>query len=196
VCSSDLSQCEIGHLEAAQANIERSLKLQPRNANGAHIRTHIAYERDDGEPARTWLSRWMEDYPVAGFMHCHLSWHLALAALDAGDLESAWKTFDTAVKPGAAWGPPLNVMTDGVSFVLRAELAGAPRSLPRWQQLADYAAHTFPKNGAAFADVHAALAFAMAGRTTDWQRVRAHASGPAAELVTGLADAFEAAECP
>jgi hypothetical protein len=186
------AQCEVGELDAARANIERSLASRPRNANGAHIRTHVDYESGEDAAGLAWLRAWCEGYSREGFMHCHLHWHLALSALELGDMDAAWASYASQVAIGAAWGPPLNVLTDGASFLLRAELSGQPRVPERWRTLAAYAAERFPTPGVAFADAHAALAFAMAGDAQRLARVRADACGPAADVVVALADGFAA----
>jgi len=186
------AQCEVGELDAARADIERSLAHRPRNPNGAHIRAHVDYECGEDAAGLAWLRDWCTDYPRDGFMHCHLHWHVALTALELGDTDAAWASYASQVEVGAAWGPPLNVLTDGASFLLRAELAGQPRFPERWRTLAAYARDNFPKPGVAFADAHAALAFAMAGDAQGLAQVRGGACGPAADVVVALADAFAA----
>jgi len=186
------SQCEVGQLDAARVNAERSLAQRPRNAHGAHIRIHVDYECGDDAAGLAWLSRWLDDYPQAGAMHGHLSWHRALSALELGDSDAARRVFDTQVKPYAAWGPPLNVLTDASSLLLRAELLGAQRLLDEWQILAGYAREQFPNPGLAFVDAHAALAYAMTGDRDALARLIAGARGPAADVVIALANGFEA----
>jgi hypothetical protein len=56
----------------------------------------------------------------------------------------------------------------------------------------DYAARVFPKPGVAFADVHAALAHAMAGNGEALERIIADAAGLAADMVRLLGEAFRA----
>jgi tetratricopeptide (TPR) repeat protein len=186
------AQCELGELDAARANIERSLASQPHNANGAHIRAHVDYESGEDAAGLAWLQDWCEGYSREGFMHCHLHWHVALSALELGDTDAAWASYASQVAAGAAWGPPLNLLTDGASFLLRAELAGQPRFPERWRTLAAYARECFPNPGVAFADAHAALAFAMAGDAPALARLRVGACGPAADVVVALADGFAA----
>lgn len=186
------ASCEIGRLDAARANIERAFAARPHNANGAHIRAHVDYESGEDAACLAWLCAWCADYPRAGVMHCHLHWHVALSALELGDTAAAWSAFDAQVRVGAAWGPPLNVLTDGASFLLRAELCGGSRSHERWHTLSAYAREHFPNPGIAFVDAHAALAHAMAGDTGSVAVVRDGARGPAADMVAALAQAFDA----
>ena len=62
----------------------------------------------------------------------------------------------------------------------------------RWKQVSDSAARLFPNPGIAFADVHAALAHAMAGNGAALARIIAEAKGPAGDLVRTLAEGFRA----
>jgi tetratricopeptide (TPR) repeat protein len=156
--------CETGRLDQARSLIERSLAANPRNPHGAHIKAHVHYELGEHRAALDFLEDWLPAYPRQGLMHCHLSWHVALAALALGDRERAWRAYREGVHPaGGAWGPPLNVATDSPSFLWRAELAGEPRHARLWGEVRDYALQSFPTAGVWFADVHVALACAAAG---------------------------------
>jgi len=192
--------CESGRLDEAGSLIERSLAATPRNPHGAHIKVHVLYERGEHRAAFDYLEHWMPAYPRQGLMHCHLSWHVALAALALGDRERAWRAYREGVHPvGGAWGPPLNVATDAPSFLWRAELAGEPRHVQLWTQVREYAVRSFPKAGVPFADVHVALACAADGDAADLERVikqlrEREAAGrlPPGPVVPMLADAFAA----
>jgi len=194
--------CETGRLDEAGAQIERSMAANPRNAHGAHIKVHVLYELGDHKAALGYLEDWMPAYPKQGLMHCHLSWHVALAALALGDRERAWRAYREGVHPaGGAWGPPLNVATDAPSFLWRAELAGEPRHARLWSEVRDYALESFPKAGVWFADVHVALACAAAGdgerlaRVTRELRERDAAGKlPPGAVAPALAQAFAAYE--
>ena len=186
------AQAEVGQIGPAAATIERSLAGNPRSAHGAHIKAHIHYEAGETEAGFAYMADWRRDYPRDGMLHCHVSWHVALWALERGDLDLMWATIDDAVAPGSAWGPPINVLSDTASILYRAELAGVDVAPERWKAISDYAARFFPKPGIAFADMHAALAHAMAGNAEALHKVRDEAVGPAADLLSNLAEAFEA----
>ncbi|MDW8469081.1 MAG: hypothetical protein RML56_09035 [Burkholderiales bacterium] len=149
--------CETGRLAEAARRIERSLAAHPRNAHGAHVRVHVLYESGEAATIREYLAAWMPGYDRRGLLHCHLSWHAALAALAEGDRDGAWAAYRAAVHPGAAWGPAINVATDAASFLWRAELAGEPRPAALWRDVRDHALRCFPAAGLVFADLHAAL---------------------------------------
>lgn len=189
------AQCEVGQIDAARTNIERSLAQRTDNANAAHILAHVHYEAGDDAAGLAWLRNWYAGYSRDGFMHGHLAWHMALSALELGDADTAWALFDAHVQPGGAWGPPLNVLTDAASFLLRAELFGAARQPDRWHVLAEYASSHFPQPGLAFADAHAAIVYAMANDEAGLKRLRDQAKGPAADVVSALAHGFAAMAC-
>lgn len=186
------SQVEAGQTGPATASIERSLAGNPRNANGSHIRAHIYYEAGETEAGYAYIADWRQAYDKQAPLHCHISWHIALWALEQGDVDTTWRTFDTDIAPGAAWGPPINVVSDSAALLYRAELAGVDVPAERWRAVSDYAARFFPKPGIAFADMHAALAHAMAGNGEALEKVTADATGPAADLVKSLAEVFQA----
>lgn len=186
------AQVEAGQVAKAAETVERSLAGHPRNANSAHYKAHIHYEAGEMQAGYQYLNEWRRDYAREALLHCHCSWHVALWALEQGDADTMWAVIDADVVPGAALGPPVNVLTDTASILYRAELAGVNVSPDRWQAVSAYASKWFPNPGVAFADVHAALAHAMAGNGDALAKVISDARGPAADLVATLAEAFGA----
>ena len=165
--------CETGRLEQAWTLIERSLAQHPRNAHAAHFRSHVMYERGETAAILAYLQGWLPALGKRSLMHCHLSWHLALAALAEGRRELAWEAYRAGVHPGGSWGPPLNVVTDGASFLWRAELAGEPRPALLWREIHVHAEQSFPNAGMAYADVHRLLACVVEEDTATLARLRA-----------------------
>lgn len=154
--------CETGRLDEAWTLLERALARNPRHAHAAHFRAHVMYERGESAEIFDFLDEWMPRHDPRSLTHCHLSWHVALAALAVGKLDRAWQAFRSGVRPGAAWGPPINVVTDGVSFLWRAELAGLPRDADAWRELHAHALRCYPKAGLGYADTHALIACIVA----------------------------------
>jgi len=194
---------ECGKLGEAQALVERSMALNPRNAHGAHIKAHVHYELGEDAAALAYLDEWMTSYPRHAVLHCHLSWHVAMFSLSLGQLDKAWQVYEAQVHPGGqkdepasgrkdepasgrkdepasgqkdepasgqkdepasgSWGPAINTVTDAVSFLWRAELAGQSKRADLWAAVRDYALASFPKPGIAFVDVHSGIARAVAG---------------------------------
>jgi tetratricopeptide (TPR) repeat protein len=187
-----LSLCETGQIAASQALMDKALALNPRNANGAHFRAHAQYEAGETDSGRTYLAGWLADYDSRAVLHGHLSWHLALWALQAGDAAAMWAVVDEHVGPDASKGLPINVLTDTAALLYRAEIAGIPVDAARWQAISDYAARFFPDPGQSFADIHAALGHAMAGDGDRLGHVAEAAKGFAADLVRPVARAWGA----
>lgn len=192
---------EDGRLDEALALIERSMAGNPKSAHGAHIKGHVLYEMGDDAEALRYLEGWMPAYPKAGPMHCHLSWHVALFALTTGQPDKAWATYEAGVHPGGSWGPPLNTVTDSVSFLWRAELAGAGRRADCWPKVHQHLQQNFPKAGIAFVDVHSALASIATGDEAALSRIVAEMNEriageryPAGSVVPALAAGLAAYE--
>lgn len=191
---------ETGHLEQGRALVERSMARNPRSANAAHIKLHAHYEANEDAAALAFIEAWLPDYSREGPMHCHLAWHGALAALALGRFERAEAIYADAVHPGAAWGPPLLALTDSASYLWRATLSGRGADAQRWREISAYGRRWFPAVGMAFANIHHALACAVAGETEDAHKLadalaQAHAAGrlPPGEVAPTLARALIAA---
>lgn len=184
------AEMEVGKYDRAKRNIEASMAAFPRNGHGAHIRAHLYYEVGERRAGFDFLKIWSRDYPRNAHIHCHVSWHQAIWAMELGQSDDAWASYRDNLHPGASWGPQINVLTDCASFLFRAELAGEPRKPELWADLSAYAAKWFPNPGMAFADIHSALAHAMAGNGEALERIIASPKGTAADVVAPVALAF------
>ena len=186
------AEIELGMLDRGRRHIDRALEIFPRNAHAAHISAHCYYEAGERRRGLDYLKVWARDYPKQGQIHCHVSWHQALWALETGSPAEAWDIYAKDLHPGGAWGPQLNVLTDCASFLFRAELAGQPHKAELWRDISNYASTWFPNSGVAFADMHAALAHAMAGNADALERLTNNAKGAAADIVAPVAKSFGA----
>jgi tetratricopeptide (TPR) repeat protein len=186
------AQIELGQFEEGRHNIEKALADYPKSAHAAHIHGHLFYETGEREAGLAYLTDWMKDYPRDGLMHCHNSWHLALWSMETGKHADAWRIYDDALRPGAAWGPQINVATDCPAFLLRAEMAGEPRQPERWREIADYATKWFGRPGLGFVDMHTALAYAMASDVEVLAKFAESPRGATADLLPLLATGFSA----
>lgn len=186
------AEIELGRLGPGLKNIEASLAAFPRNAHAAHIRAHLFYESGERRQGYAFLNEWARSYPRDAHIHCHVSWHRALWAMELGNRDEAWRIYRDSLHPGAAWGPQINVLTDCASFLFRAELAGERRDPKLWQELSQYAQTWFPNPGLAFVDLHSALAHAMAGNGDALAKIAESPKGPAADVVGPVAKAFGA----
>ncbi|MGH6680152.1 MAG: tetratricopeptide repeat protein [Bradyrhizobium sp.] len=184
------AEIELDKYDTGLKNIETALRGLARNAHAAHIKAHLFYEKGQREEGLAFLDQWNATYPRDGQLHCHVSWHLAVWSLETGRREQAWTIYRDALHPGGSWGPQINVLTDCASFLARAELAGEPRRPELWSDISRYAAKWFPNSGIAFADMHSALAFAMAGDADALARIIESPKGPAADILAPIARGF------
>jgi tetratricopeptide (TPR) repeat protein len=154
---------ENGQHAAARPKIDRSLAQNGKNPWAAHARAHLCYEVGDPDAACAFLASWLTGYPRNGSLYSHLNWHLALGHLETGDAAAASRLFREAFAPDVHSGPPRGKLNDAVSYLWRRELAGQPRDAAAWRTIHDFANAAFPRAGAAFSDLHIAVAQAVAG---------------------------------
>ena len=188
------AQVEAGDIDRALPTIERSLAINPRNANGSHIRAHVYYEAGEraGRPrlSRGVVARLSQGGPAA------LPPELAHRAVAHGARPHAATpgTFYRAhLRPGASTGPPLNTLDRLAPRSCSARRwRASPRDPELWRELSAYATQWFPAPGIAFADVHAALAHAFAGDADALAKIIDGAKGPAKDIVAPISRAFRA----
>jgi tetratricopeptide (TPR) repeat protein len=192
---------ENGQREAARPKIDRSLAQNSSNPWAAHARAHLCYEEGDANAARAFLGSWLATYPRNGLLYSHLSWHVALGDLEAGDAAAAFRLFKEAFSPDVHSGPPRGKVNDAVSFLWRWELAGHRRDTEAWRMMHDFAISVLPRAGAAFTDMHIALAQAVAGNDAaleahvrQMDALAANGRYPSGPCVPAVARAFAAFE--
>jgi len=157
------SHTEAGNAGTGRTLTERAIALRVENANAAHGLSHALFEQGDTAAGRRLLSGWLPAHERASFLHGHLCWHVALSALDAGDLDGALGIYEQHIKPPNSPYPPLNVFTDAASLLWRLSLAGKAGLEPYWREIAAYGDRFFPRAGPHFADVHYALVASATG---------------------------------
>ena len=177
---------EDGQLAAARPVIDTALRGNPNNAVAAHSCGHLAYEEGDVEGGRAFLRSWLAGYPRDGLLQGHLSWHLALTELAAGNETEAFRIYTEFCAPGCSSGPLRIQVYDAIQFLWRWELAGNPRQPERWRVLNAFAQRMLPRANSPFADMHVILANAVAGDTKAMQ-------GRVSELNQFAAERFHAA---
>jgi len=178
---------------------EQSLAQYRANPNAAHTLTHALYESGADQDILEFLAGWMPEMDRDGLLHCHLSWHFAMAVMTDGDLERARQIVLGNCLPGVTSGPAINAFSDSASFLWRSELAGAPRDIETWNRLSEAKGELF-RRPIVFVDAHVGLIHAALGQTAEMQACiielrelgesgRLPAGSTAAEL-TGAYDAF------
>jgi len=161
------AQVDHGRVTEAERNVERSLELEPRNANAVHVRAHVFYELEQHTAGARFLRQWLADHQQKALLRGHLAWHLALLQLALGNPDSAWILYREEIalplhQPESARTPPLNVLTDTASFLWRAELDGRQEHAADWQKLSEFGAARFPNAGLPYGDFHSAMVHARA----------------------------------
>ena len=184
---------ENGQYAAARPKIDRSLAQNPANPWAAHASAHLCYEEGDPEAARAFLASWLTTYPRNGALYSHLSWHLALGHLEAGDPAAASRLFREAFAPEVHSGPPRGKLNDAVSFLWRWELAGHPRDAAAWRMMHDFVNGAFPRAGGSHAQLDLVRftllkAYLYADRPDDARRMLSvRRPRPSAIPIAGLA---------
>ncbi|MFN4018288.1 MAG: tetratricopeptide repeat protein [Reyranella sp.] len=190
---------EIGRHDEARPMIERSLAQYRRNAYGAHAFAHLCYETGEQDAGIEFLRDWLPLYDRGGGLFGHLSWHLGLFELHAGNLEGGLRLYNEAFCADDHRGAIHQKLSDSAAFLWRSELAGHPRDPARWAKLADYAREKLPSPGMSLADWHVALTYAATGDDAAleaWIRaIEELASAgryPSGSVIPGVARAFAA----
>jgi tetratricopeptide (TPR) repeat protein len=151
------SHTEAGNVGAGRTVTERAFALRARNGNAVHALSHAYFEQGDTRAGDAFLSEWLLRHDAESYLQGHLSWHVALIALENGDVDSALKIYKERVRPSEARYPPMNVFTDSASLLWRLALVDSRATATHWNEAAEYGDQFFPRAGAHFADVHCAL---------------------------------------
>jgi tetratricopeptide (TPR) repeat protein len=190
---------ENGQHEAARTKIDRSLAHNPTNAYGAHTLAHLCYEAGDLASGQEFLRSFLPTYPRDGGFYGHLTWHLALFELQAGDAAAAFRLYREAVAPEVNRDAAISILANAASFLWRWELAGQPHDPVRWQAMHEFARTVSPRAGNAYADWHMALVEAAAGagdaleaRVKDMEELARDQRYPSGAVVPALARGFAA----
>lgn len=154
---------EVGQHDAARPRIERSLAQVRRNAYGAHAFAHLCYETSERDSGIAFLRDWLPLYTRDGGLFGHLSWHLGLFELHAGNFDAGLRLYTDAFSADDHRGAVHQKLADSVSFLWRSELAGYPRDDTRWAKIEEFARARFPRPGMSLADWHVALSHAATG---------------------------------
>ncbi len=155
--------CEVGQLAKAQQLNDRAMQANPSNANAAHHQAHLFYELGEVQAGLAELRAWRAGYATHGVLFGHLAWHEALWSLQQGDNHRVQQIMQDELLPDANTAPPLNILTDLVSLLLRLTLADQQGLESFWRLASQYAADHFSKPGISFADAHCAITHAITG---------------------------------
>jgi len=149
---------ELDLFEQSRTLSERSLELCPQNSNASHNLAHVFYETSDHTGGVDFLGGWLAGYAWRAPFHCHLSWHLALFELTLGHYRRAMEIYERDITPALV--ESRTTLEDAASLLWRCELYGCAEAPLPWGAVRDLAARATARAGVAFADVHAAFAYA------------------------------------
>lgn len=152
---------ECGDYVRAERDGRAALALQPGDAWAHHAVTHVLEMQGRIDEGVAWMTSREPHWAVGNFFAIHQWWHLALFHLDRGDTRQALAVYDDKIR-----GSRSTVVLDLIDasamlwrlFLRSVDVAG------RFAELADAWAPLARDGLYAFNDVHAAMAFAGAGR--------------------------------
>jgi Tfp pilus assembly protein PilF len=151
---------ETGLYEKGVALIDGALAKDTSNALGAHVRAHGYYEMGETDQGTRFLQQWLADNDDSALLHPHITWHLALFALQTGDTDQAKAVYENTIAPAVSKAAPLLVMMDAASFAWRCKLYGQSLTQAQYEEVAAQARECLPKAGPAFFNLHKAMALA------------------------------------
>lgn len=150
---------ELFRHEEARRAVERSLAGYERNGHASHTVAHIAYETGDAEGGAAFMREWLIGYDPAHQLYGHNHWHLALFELAAGNLDRVLKLYDSVIRPSVATSSALGTIADAASLLWRCTLTDRPASELPWDEVAEFAARSFPRSSMVWADAHCMIAW-------------------------------------
>lgn len=160
---------ETGHYALAEAAGRRAVAMDRRDTWAWHAVTHALEMQGRVDEGIAWLDQdraaWAED----SFFAVHNWWHLALFHLERGETGRVLELFDGPIfghRPATALE-----LVDASAMLWRLQLRGVDVGA-RWAAVAEAWAPLAGEGWYAFNDVHAAMAFAMAGREDLLSEVR------------------------
>src|SRR5688572_15046666 len=154
---------ECNQYPEAEETGRRALELQPKDAWAVHAVTHVMEMQGRVDDGIRWLESRNHDWAPNNSFAFHNWWHLALFYLDRGNYERVLSLFDSQLH--AAAPEYILQILDATSLLWRLHLERADIG-DRAQAIADnWAGRLHSERGFyAFNDLHAMMAFVLAGR--------------------------------
>lgn len=148
----------------------RALEAQPRDVWALHAVVHVHEMQGRVEAGLRFMDERRAHWSSGNFFVVHNAWHEALFRLEAGDVAGALAIYDTTLHHDRSAKVALE-MLDATALLWRMHLDGIDTG-DRWSTLADaWAEKTDDEPWYAFNDMHAAMAFAAAGRLDEVRAV-------------------------
>jgi hypothetical protein len=155
---------ETGRYDRAEAVGRRAVELQPRDGWGQHAVAHVMEMQNRRRDGIRWMRGNVESWTDGSFFQVHNWWHLALFHLGLDEVDEVLALFDG---PIAGAGSPLVLdLIDASAMLWRLHLRGVDVGA-RWEPVADRWTPMARAGNYAFNDMHAMMAFALAGRDAE-----------------------------
>lgn len=138
----------------------QAIELEPRDAWAQHAVAHVMEMQGRTEEGVRWMkgnAGWQRD----NFLAVHNWWHLALYHLERGEIDAVFELLDGPID--GAGSVVVMELIDAAALLWRLMLRGVNVGM-RWASVADRFAPAAGSANYAFNDLHAAMAFACAGR--------------------------------
>lgn len=153
-----------GQVDRAADLAEQALAVEPRTPWAHHALAHVWIARGDHPDTVEQLASYLPIWEASGrVIHGHNAWHLAVAHLDNLAFEAADDVARTHI-----WGfvpDTPGEQIDMISYLWRAEMAGATIADDRWADVADHVEARVHECVFPFLSAHHAYALARADRT-------------------------------
>lgn len=152
-----------GHIDQADALAVEALTVEPHTPWAHHALAHVFITRGDAPAEVARLESFLPVWETSGrVIHAHNAWHLAVAHLD----QLAFEPADTVAREHI-WGFSPDTpgeQIDTISYLWRAEMAGATITEDRWADVADHVEARVGECVFPFLSAHHGYALARAGR--------------------------------
>jgi hypothetical protein len=125
----------------------------------------------ENEAGTRFLQQWLAANDDSALLHPHITWHLALFALQAGDTDQAKAVYADTIAPAVSKAAPLLILMDAASFAWRCKLYGQSLTEAQYEEVAQQARECLPKAGPAFFNLHKAMALACVDDKTGLQQL-------------------------
>jgi tetratricopeptide (TPR) repeat protein len=163
---------ECNQYAQAEETGRRALALQPRDAWAVHAVAHVMEMQGRIDEGVAWLESREDDWARDNGFSYHNYWHLALYHVDRQRYADALAIYDSRMHPS----PPdfALQLLDATALLWRLHLEGVDVA-DRATAVADNWAERLERERGyyAFNDMHAMMAFAMAGREAEADRLAA-----------------------
>ena len=148
----------------------RALDAEPRDVWALHAVVHVHEMQGRVEAGLRFMNERRAHWSSGNFFVVHNAWHEALFRLEAGDIGGALAIHDATLHHDRSSKVALE-MLDATALLWRMHLDGIDTG-DRWSILSDaWADKTDDEPWYVFNDMHAAMAFAAAGRVEDLRAV-------------------------